>query len=89
MPVAWEFELINPLNPQDYIWSDGGPGCTPGCPASFIHSGNVAANGTFGTWEIVPSATPLPAALPLFATGLGALGLLGWRRKKKAAALAA
>jgi hypothetical protein len=28
--------------------------------------------------------TPLPGALPLFATGLGALGLLGWRRKKKA-----
>ena len=27
---------------------------------------------------------PLPAALPLFATGLGALGLLGWRRKKAA-----
>jgi hypothetical protein len=26
---------------------------------------------------------PLPAALPLFATGLGALGLLGWRRKRK------
>jgi hypothetical protein len=35
------------------------------------------------------SATPLPAALPLFATGLGSLGLLGWRRKKKAKALAA
>ena len=30
--------------------------------------------------------TPLPAALPLFATGLGALGLLGWRRKRKAQA---
>jgi hypothetical protein len=29
------------------------------------------------------AATPLPAALPLFATGLGALGLLGWRRKRK------
>jgi hypothetical protein len=29
---------------------------------------------------------PLPAALPLFATGLGAIGLLGWRRKRKAAA---
>jgi hypothetical protein len=27
--------------------------------------------------------TPLPAALPLFVTGLGALGLLGWRRKRK------
>jgi len=36
------------------------------------------------------SATPIPATLPLFATGFGALGLLGWRRKRKnAAALAA
>jgi hypothetical protein len=34
------------------------------------------------------TATPLPAALPLFATGLGALGLLGWRRKRKARAAA-
>jgi hypothetical protein len=36
------------------------------------------------------SATPLPATLPLFATGLGAMGLFGWRKKRKnAAALAA
>jgi len=33
--------------------------------------------------------TPLPATLPLFATGLGALGLLGWYRKRKAAAVSA
>ena len=35
---------------------------------------------------IIPpiAETPLPAALPLFATGLGALGLLAWRRKRKA-----
>jgi LPXTG-motif cell wall-anchored protein len=26
---------------------------------------------------------PLPTALPLFATGLGALGLLGWRRQRR------
>lgn len=32
------------------------------------------------------SATPLPAALPLFPSGLGALGLFGWRRKRKAVA---
>ena len=32
------------------------------------------------------AATPVPGALPLFATGLGALGLLGWRRKRKRAA---
>ena len=36
----------------------------------------------------LPSSTPVPAALPLFATGLGALGLLGWRRKRKATASA-
>lgn len=29
---------------------------------------------------------PLPAALPLFAAGLGAMSLFGWRRKRKAAA---
>ncbi len=34
-------------------------------------------NGDPGTW------TPLPSALPLFATGLSALGLHGWRRKRK------
>jgi hypothetical protein len=28
---------------------------------------------------------PLPTALPLFATGIGALGLIGWRRKQKSA----
>lgn len=32
------------------------------------------------------SETPLPAALPLFATGLGALGVIAHRRKRKQAA---
>jgi hypothetical protein len=41
------------------------------------------------TYDVPSSATPIPAALPLFTTGLGVMGLLGWRRKKKAAALAA
>jgi hypothetical protein len=39
-----------------------------------------------GTVTPIPASTPLPAALPLFATGLGALGLLGWRRKRRARA---
>jgi len=34
------------------------------------------------------SEVPAPAALPLFASGLGALGLLGWRRKRRAQAIA-
>jgi len=31
---------------------------------------------------------PLPAALPLYATGLGLLGFLGWRRKRQGAKVA-
>jgi hypothetical protein len=34
------------------------------------------------------SATPLPAALPLYATGLGALALLRWRKRRKGLAAA-
>ena len=37
-----------------------------------------------GSFSLTP--TPLPAALPLFAGGLGALGLFGGRRKRKNAA---
>jgi hypothetical protein len=40
-----------------------------------------------GGVNATPSEIPLPAAFPLFATGLGALGLLGgWRTKRKATA---
>ena len=43
-----------------------------------------------GTFDAVfnITTTPLPAALPLFASGLGALSLFGWRRKRKAQAAA-
>jgi PEP-CTERM motif len=36
--------------------------------------------------DVSIAQTPLPAALPLFAGGLGVIGLLGWRRKRKVAA---
>jgi uncharacterized protein (TIGR03118 family) len=61
-----------------------GTGGNNGSPNTlyFTDGINGEADGLFGA--ITP--TPLPAALPLFATGLGALGLLGWRRKRKAIA---
>jgi hypothetical protein len=39
--------------------------------------------------NITTSATPLPAALPLFASGFTVMGLLAWRRKRQASAVIA
>ena len=39
--------------------------------------------------QITGSEVPLPAALPLFATIVAGGGLIAWRRRRKAAALAA
>jgi hypothetical protein len=86
----------NPLRGQDALfaaWDNGGG------TFAFLISG--ALTDVFDVWYKTSvgtgialeggnlSETPLPAALPLFATGLGALGLLARRRKRKAAALAA
>ena len=71
---------------------DGGPPLTPLTGAisvvetdSFIAAGKTlsVSNGDTYTFQFLssPSEVPLPAALPLFATGLAALGLLGWHRK--------
>ena len=44
---------------------------------------------TFDPFDIGSVFRDDRTALPLFATGLGALGLFGWRRKRKNAAIAA
>jgi len=41
------------------------------------------------TLSIETTETPLPAALPLFASGLGVIGLLARRRRRRVAAIAA
>jgi hypothetical protein len=68
---------INTIN------ADGGFGAW-----TFIGAEDLATAGN-DDWNdlifaISPTATPIPATLPLFAGGLGALGLLGRRRKRKA-----
>ena len=52
-------------------------------------SSTSSTSSLFETSTGTVSQTPLPAALPLFASGLGAMGLFGWRRKRKTQAVAA
>jgi len=61
----------------------GGPGDNDGPCFGGCYGPEVIA-----TINTESSATPLPAALPLFATGIGGFGLLGRRRKRKAQAVA-
>jgi hypothetical protein len=58
----------------------GGPGGNDG-PCNNCYGPDIVA-----TIDTAPSATPLPATLPLLAGGVGVIGLLGRRRKRKNAA---
>jgi hypothetical protein len=82
--TSWAFEMnIAGPAPQSYIATTNGDD---------IVETDSGASGAYvlklGNWSsaTTTTTTPLPAALPLFATGLGAMGLLSWRRKRKAAA---
>jgi hypothetical protein len=59
---------------------------TSGVYAFFYDDETQVADGSITSTLDPPAPTPLPAALPLFAGGLGAMGLLGWHRKRKAPA---
>jgi uncharacterized protein (TIGR03118 family) len=87
---VFDFAGIIPIaGPGGLLALEFGNGGNGGSPNTLYFTDSLtieaaAADGLFGAIE----PTPLPAALPLFATGLGALGLLGWRRKRKAQATA-
>jgi hypothetical protein len=63
-------------------------GLDPFNSLAFIAGLTFTGTGTFsGTMTPITefvAETPLPAALPLFVTGLGMIGVLGWRRRKQA-----
>ncbi len=48
------------------------------------NAGHVLDDLEFARVSVNP--VPLPAALPLYATGLGLMGLFGWWRRRRAAA---
>jgi hypothetical protein len=52
----------------------------------FVQFGSTDFGSIFPMLTIELAPVPLPAALPLFGTGLGILGFMGWRRRRKAAA---
>jgi hypothetical protein len=59
---------------------------TPGVGETF-GGGGASGSGTVTVeYTFTPLATPLPAALPLLASGLGMMGFLARRRKQKNAA---
>jgi hypothetical protein len=64
--------------------------CPSGAILVKLGTNEVTTSETANSFLIgtaAPVATPIPAALPLFATGIGGLGLLGWRRKRKVQAV--
>jgi hypothetical protein len=65
---------------------DGPPGFTVSNGNFTLPFGPVEAfqGGEINDFTLATATTPLPAALPLFAGGLGMLGLLSRRRKRKA-----
>ena len=86
------FDLTQPLiyNPA-FVTAQGGLAQAEATLVGGIENGltyfNIhTTNNPGGEIRGQLNAVPLPAALPLFATGLGALGLLGWWRKRKQAA---
>jgi hypothetical protein len=74
--------LVHQLSASGGVGGNGGAGAVVRAALNSNGSNNVG--DTNGSVPLI--ANPLPGALPLFATGLGVLGLLGWRRKRRAQA---
>jgi len=71
--------FVSDVDPGTLLAPPGATLVSEGTPFTFNNT-NITASAVSDV-EI----TPLPAALPLFASGAGVLGFLGWRRKRKQA----
>ena len=74
-------EISHPAIPGDITvpYALGGPNLGSGFIVFGGKSPSIAAALTIDTVDVV--VTPLPAALPLFATGLGVMGWFARRRR--------
>jgi hypothetical protein len=88
-PVNQQISVVAGLTWTSEVICDANSQCTEPVPPLV---GGVQGYGLFGPTFLVSDATtggggagttPLPAALPLFAGGLGVIGLLARRRKQK------
>jgi hypothetical protein len=84
------YDLYEEAGTQPVGWSCGGaavPYCLlgPNQDGSSIGFDDPVVALTDFAVDAVVGATPLPATLPLFASGLSALGLMAFRRKRKQA----
>src|SRR5258708_6448228 len=90
--VTFGFPFVALAVPQTsavspYIGYAGGALCSIDSPCGPDEEGGFWVSAYHATLNTavaletgeLTAATPLPAALPLFASGLGTLGLLGWR----------
>jgi hypothetical protein len=78
--VFYQFE-----NESDNVWTCFVPNSyceLTGVPFSG-GQGDLSIPISFRLSDVPLTATPLPAALPLYATGLGIIGFIAWRRKRK------
>jgi hypothetical protein len=81
--VQWSINLFYGSSfGLDIFTSNSGDSVESIGPTTIVGDSNSNDPGCW-TGSGTTSCTPLPAALPLFATGLGALGLFGCRKKRK------
>jgi len=81
------FGVSTPLGSQTFDGIGTGSALTTlalTAPYSLTEEYTMRSNGISGSANstIDISAVPIPSALPLFAGGLAAMGLLGWRKRK-------
>jgi PEP-CTERM motif-containing protein len=78
------------LQPFSFSGTDIGTGSLliSSSPGSTCIGSNCTSD-TLTIDSVSVTVTPLPGALPLFAAGLGAIGLLGWRRRRSERGVAA